>query len=156
MRKTRIILFVLFLFTYFICRLYPVQVKKIEVKSYKDFQKGNCIGTNIDNRGMLSIGHEIKIIKGPEREYYLSLDFINKKEIFVGVGHGAGVYKIVLETGEVKEHRALWSHGCAGYLSVSSLAYLFPSVEDIDRGGRDTLPAHISRFHGTRRTVCVW
>jgi len=103
MRKTRIVLFVLFLFTYFICRLYPVQVKKIEVKSYKDFQKGNCIGTNIDNRGMLSIGHEIKIIKGPEREYYLSLDFINKKEIFIGVGHGAGVYKIVLETGDVKE-----------------------------------------------------
>lgn len=103
MRKTRIVLFVLFLFTYFICRLYPVQVKKIEVKNYKDFQKGNFIGTNIDSRGRLSIGDEIKIIKGPEREYYLSIDFINKKEIFVGVGHSAGVYKIVLKTGKVKE-----------------------------------------------------
>lgn len=103
MRKTRIVLFVLLLFTYFICRLYPVQVKKIEVKSYKDFQKGNFRGTSIDNRGRLFIGPEIKIIKGPEREYYLSLDFINKKEIFVGVGHSAGVYKIVIETGEVKE-----------------------------------------------------
>jgi len=103
MRKTRIVLFVLFLFTYFICRLYPVQVKKIEVKNYKDFQKGNFIGTNIDSRGRLSIGDEIKIIKGPEIEYYLSIDFINKKEIFVGVGHSAGVYKIVLKTGKVKE-----------------------------------------------------
>jgi len=94
---------VLLLFMYFICRLYPVQAKKIEVKNYKDFQKGTFIGTNIDSRGRLSIGAEIKIIKGPEREYYLSIDFINNKEIFVGVGHSAGVYKIVLKTGKIKE-----------------------------------------------------
>lgn len=103
MRKTKVVFFVLFLLAYCLCRIYPVQVKKIELKSYEDFQKGDLKGTSIDSRGRLSIGPEIKYLKGPEKEYYLSLDFIDDKEIFVGVGHNAAIYKILPATGKVEE-----------------------------------------------------
>lgn len=72
----------------------PVEVKKIEVNTFDDFQEGKFKGTSLDSTGRLFIGPEIKKIPGPAREYYLSLDTGRNGDIYVGTGHKASVFKI--------------------------------------------------------------
>jgi len=74
--------------------LYPVEVKKIEVNRFDDFQKGQFKGTALDSKGRLFIGPGIKDIPGPGKEYYLSLDVAPGGNIYIGTGHQASVYRI--------------------------------------------------------------
>lgn len=74
--------------------LYPVEVKKIEVHRFDDFQQGQFKGTALDSKGRLFIGPRIKEIPGPGKEYYLSLDMAPSGNIYVGTGHQATVYRI--------------------------------------------------------------
>jgi hypothetical protein len=74
--------------------LYPVEVKKIEVYRFDDFQQGQFKGTALDSKGRLFIGPGIKEIPGPGKEYYLSLDVAPSGNIYIGTGHQALVYRI--------------------------------------------------------------
>jgi hypothetical protein len=74
--------------------LYPVEVKKIEVYRFEDFQKGQFKGTALDSKGRLFIGPGIKEIPGPGKEYYLSVDIAAGGNIYLGTGHQASVYRI--------------------------------------------------------------
>lgn len=86
-------LFFMIFITAAIC-LHPVEVKKIEVKTYADFQEGEFKGTSLGSDGKLSLGPEIKKIGGPALEYYLSLDISRQGDIYIGTGHKASVYRI--------------------------------------------------------------
>lgn len=86
-----------------VAHLFPVQVKKIELKNYNDFQKGEFDGTNIDGMGRLFIGPQVKSIKGPASEYYLSLELAKNGDLLVGTGHKASVFRIKTATGEAEE-----------------------------------------------------
>ncbi len=86
-----------------VCNLFPVEVKKIEVKNYQDFQKGEFDATNIDGMGRLFIGPQVKMIQGPASEYYLSLEFAKNGDLLLGTGHKAAVYRIKPLTGEAEE-----------------------------------------------------
>jgi len=85
------------------CHLFPVEAKKIEVKSYQDFQKGEFDGTNIDGMGRLFIGPQVQTIQGPASEYYLSLELAKNGDLLVGTGHKAAVYRVNPQTGEAEE-----------------------------------------------------
>ena len=98
-KQTIIFSFVILL----VSNLFPVHVKKIEIKSYNDFQNGDFDGTNIDGMGRLFIGPQVQSIKGPASEYYLSLDFAKNGDLLVGTGHKASVYRIKPATGEAEE-----------------------------------------------------
>ncbi|UCH95737.1 MAG: hypothetical protein JSV88_02520 [Candidatus Aminicenantes bacterium] len=74
--------------------LYGVEVKKIEIRRFDDFQEGQFKGTALDSKGRLFIGPRIKDIARPGREYYLSLDTAANGDIYVGTGHQASVYRI--------------------------------------------------------------
>jgi hypothetical protein len=74
--------------------IYPVEVKKIEVHRFDDFQQGQFKGTALDSKGRLFIGPGIKDIPGPGKEYYLSLDMAPSGNIYIGTGHQASVYRI--------------------------------------------------------------
>lgn len=74
--------------------IYPVEVKKIEINRFYDFQQGQFKGTALDSKGRLFIGPRIKAIPGPGKEYYLSLDTAPSGNIYVGTGHQASVYRI--------------------------------------------------------------
>jgi len=74
--------------------LHPVEVKKIEVYRFDDFQQGQFKGTALDSKGRLFIGPGIKEIPGPGKEYYLSLDMAPSGNIYIGTGHQASVYQI--------------------------------------------------------------
>ncbi len=74
--------------------LYPVEVKKIEVYRFDDFQQGQFKGTALDSKGRLFIGPGIKEIPGPGKEYYLSLDMAPGGNIYIGTGHQASVYRV--------------------------------------------------------------
>ncbi len=74
--------------------LFSVQVKKIEIKDYKSFEKGIFKGTGLTNNGELFIGPETKILKGPEKEFYLSVDTSVNGNIFIGTGHNGSVFRI--------------------------------------------------------------
>jgi len=74
--------------------LNAVEVKKIEVRSFDDFQEGQFKGSALDSKGRLFIGPQIKEIPGPGKEFYLSLDTAFNGDIFIGTGHQASVYRI--------------------------------------------------------------
>lgn len=74
--------------------LYSVEVKKIEVHRFNDFQQGQFKGTALDSKGRLFIGPSIKEIPGPGKEYYLALDMAPSGNIYIGTGHQASVYRI--------------------------------------------------------------
>lgn len=80
-----------------------VEVKKIEVKDFTDFQKGDLIGTSIDNQGRLFLGPEMVRLKGPEREYYLSLDVADNGDIYVGTGHKSMLFRIDGKTNAIEK-----------------------------------------------------
>lgn len=100
MIKRNIIFLILFSF---MITLVAVQVKKVEVRNYNDFQKGDLRGTTIDSKGRLFLGPEIKGIKGPNREYFLSLNQGRNGDIYVGTGHKSSVYRISHTTGKIEE-----------------------------------------------------
>ncbi|MCK5057199.1 MAG: hypothetical protein KAT34_11125, partial [Candidatus Aminicenantes bacterium] len=81
-------------FILFSTGLFSVKVKKIQVNTFDDFQKGKFQGTSLDSSGKLLIGPQIKKITGPAREYYLSLDIAGNGDIYVGTGHKASVFRI--------------------------------------------------------------
>jgi len=95
-------IFSLILFS-FVITLLAVQVKKIGVQNYHDFQKGDLKGTSIDSKGRLFLGPEKKSIKRPIKEYFLSLDQARNGDIFIGTGHKSSVYKIQPTTGKIEE-----------------------------------------------------
>ena len=74
--------------------LNAVQVKKIEVRHYSDFEKGELKGTSIDSQGRLFLGPPVKIIKGPEKEYYLSACMSKAGELYIGTGHQSALYRV--------------------------------------------------------------
>lgn len=74
--------------------LSAVQVKKIEVRCYTDFEKGELKGTSIDSQGRLFLGPTVKTIKGPEKEYYLSADISRTGELFIGTGHHSALFRL--------------------------------------------------------------
>lgn len=74
--------------------LYPVEVKKKEINTFKAFQRGTFGGTGLDGKGSLFIGPKINDLQGPDREYYLGLAVDKTGGIYVGTGHRAGIYKI--------------------------------------------------------------
>lgn len=71
-----------------------VDVKKIEIRLFEDFQQGEFKGTSLDSKGRLFLGPQIKPIASPPCEYYLSLDTAANGDIFIGTGHKASVYRI--------------------------------------------------------------
>lgn len=83
--------------------LSAVQVKKVGARKYHDFQKGDLKGTSIDSRGRLFLGPEKKSIKGPKKEYYLSLELARNGDIYIGTGHKSSVFKIQPATGKIEE-----------------------------------------------------
>ena len=74
--------------------LFPVEVKKKEIDTFEDFQKGDFKGTGLDSKGRLFIGPRIQEVPGPGKEYYLALDIAANGDIYVGTGHDASVYRI--------------------------------------------------------------
>jgi sugar lactone lactonase YvrE len=71
-----------------------VEVKKIDIHRFEDFQLGEFSGTGLDSRGRLFIGPPVRKIPGPAREYYLALDIAANGDIYVGTGHNAVVYRV--------------------------------------------------------------
>ncbi len=80
--------------------LHSVEVKRVEINTFADFQNGEFKGTSLDSKGRLLMGPKIKDIKGPGKEYYLSLDLAESGEIYVGTGHNASVYRITSQGSE--------------------------------------------------------
>jgi sugar lactone lactonase YvrE len=74
--------------------LFSVEVKKINVYRFEDFQRGEFRGAGLDSKGRLFIGPRIKAVPGPAREYYLALDIAANGDIYVGTGHNAAVYRV--------------------------------------------------------------
>ncbi|MCP5048776.1 MAG: hypothetical protein GY940_16515 [bacterium] len=74
--------------------LHPVEVKKKDIRHFKDFQQGEFRGTSLDNRGWLFLGPRLKALTGPGREYFLSLDTTPNGDIYIGTGHKASVFRI--------------------------------------------------------------
>ncbi len=74
--------------------IYGVEVKKIEVRLFEDFQKGEFKGTSLDSKGRLFIGPQIKLLSGPVGEYHLAIDTAANGDIYVGTGHKALVFRI--------------------------------------------------------------
>jgi len=74
--------------------LFSVEVKKKEINTFKEFQKGSFSGTGLDGKGSLFLGPKIKEMQGPGKEYYLGLAGDKNGDIYVGTGHRAGVYKM--------------------------------------------------------------
>jgi len=93
MLNKRFLSIVLFFILFSTCLL-SVEVKKIQVNTFDDFQKGKFRGTSLDSSGKLLIGPQIKKNPGPGREYYLSLDIARNGDIYVGTGHKASVFRI--------------------------------------------------------------
>lgn len=94
---TPIYLYILFWSVFLVIaglNLYPVEVKKIEVYRFDDFQQGQFKGTALDSKGQLFIGPAIKEMPGPNKEYYLSLDMAPSGNLYLGTGHQASVYRI--------------------------------------------------------------
>jgi hypothetical protein len=87
----------------FLVSAHAVQVKKIEIKTYEDFQKGELDGANIDDSGRLFIGPQIKAIGGPDQEYYLALDVGKGGDIYIGTGHKASVFRIRKNDGKIEK-----------------------------------------------------
>ena len=75
-------------------KLRGVEVKKIEVNRFEDFQQGQFKGTALDGKGRLFIGPQVTAIPGPGQEYYLSLDTAPNGDIYVGTGHQAAVFRV--------------------------------------------------------------
>jgi sugar lactone lactonase YvrE len=88
---------VCFVVTFFTLQLalYSVEVKKIDIYHFKDFQQGEFRGTSLDGKGRLFIGPRINVIPGPVREYYLALDTAPNGDIYVGTGHQAALYRVI-------------------------------------------------------------
>ena len=84
----------LFISLLLLANLQAVEVKKIEVGVYSEFERGELKGTSLDNRGRLTIGPVVKTIKGPGEEFYLSLDVAETGDIFIGTGHHASVFRV--------------------------------------------------------------
>ncbi|MGE5343287.1 MAG: hypothetical protein ACM3SY_17600 [Candidatus Omnitrophota bacterium] len=74
--------------------LFPVDVKKIEIHRFDDFQQGELKGVVLDSKGRIAIGSGTKTIAGPAAEYILSLDMGANGDLYVGTGHKASVYRI--------------------------------------------------------------
>jgi hypothetical protein len=75
--------------------LYSVEVKKIDIHRFEDFQQGEFRGTSLDGKGRLFIGPRINVVPGPVREYYLALDTAPNGDIYVGTGHRAALYRVI-------------------------------------------------------------
>jgi sugar lactone lactonase YvrE len=75
--------------------LFPVEVKKIDIHRFEDFQQGEFRGTSLDGKGRLFIGPRINVVPGPVREYYLALDKAPNGDIYVGTGHQAALYRVI-------------------------------------------------------------
>lgn len=71
-----------------------VEVKKIDIIDFNDFQQGEFKGTSLDGKGRLFIGPQIKVLPPVGREYYLSLDTAANNDIYIGTGHKASVFRI--------------------------------------------------------------
>jgi hypothetical protein len=105
--------------------LYPVEVKKIEVHRFDDFQQGQFKGTALDSKGRLFIGPNIKEIPGPGKEYYLALDMAPSGNIYIGTGHQASVYRIKPTTPSPAE--AVTPEGLPGNIEA-----IFESDSELD------------------------
>jgi hypothetical protein len=75
-------------------KLRGVEVKKIEVDRFNDFQQGQFKGTALDSKGRLFIGPQVTGIPGPGQEYYLALDTAPNGDIYLGTGHQASVFRV--------------------------------------------------------------
>jgi sugar lactone lactonase YvrE len=99
-RVTPIVMCCLFLMLAMIpVLLQGVEVKKVEVNRFADFQQGQFKGTALDSKGKLFIGPRVKEIPGPGQEYFLALDTAANGDIYVGTGHQAAVFRIKPESG---------------------------------------------------------
>ncbi|MEN8153375.1 MAG: fibronectin type III domain-containing protein [Acidobacteriota bacterium] len=90
--KKRTILIILFVLG--ASFLFSVRVKKIEIKDYKDFEKGIFKGTGLTNNGELFLGPKTNVLKGPEKEFYLSVETGKNGDIFIGTGHNGSVFRM--------------------------------------------------------------
>ena len=94
---------ILLIFLSLFISLNAVQVKKVEARYYKNFEKGELKGTSIDSQGRLFLGPQIKTIKGPEREYYLSADISRNGDLYIGTGHQSILYRVNSQTQAVEK-----------------------------------------------------
>lgn len=93
-RKALLIIFIsLFVLTN-VRSIFPVEVKKIDIRRFEDFQEGELKGTSLDSKGRVFIGPVIAPIAGPASEYYLSLEIAPTGDLYVGTGHKASVYRV--------------------------------------------------------------
>ncbi len=74
--------------------LHPVQVKKREVRDFRNFEKGTFNGTGLTDSGELFISLKSSVIAGPDKEYYLGSTISKKGDIYLGTGHNASVFRI--------------------------------------------------------------
>ncbi len=74
--------------------LHPVQVKKREVRDFRNFEKGTFNGTGLTDSGELFISLKSSVIAGPDKEYYLGSAISKKGDIYLGTGHNASVFRI--------------------------------------------------------------
>ncbi len=74
--------------------LHPVQVKKREVRDFRNFEKGTFNGTGLTDNGELFISLKSSVIAGPDKEYYLGAAISKKGDIYLGTGHNASVFRI--------------------------------------------------------------
>lgn len=91
MRKKILFLFVI---TMFIQLLFSSNVKKTEVKTFKDFISGKLNGTAVSNMEKLIPGIKTENFPVPEEEYLLSADISVEGNIYIGTGHNGKIYKI--------------------------------------------------------------
>ena len=84
-----IVIFVMFSFL-----IEAINTDSIEIKKYKDFQKGKIKSLQLNKNGSLSLGYVSKSIKGPDAEYYLSSYIKNDGSILIGTGHDGKLFQI--------------------------------------------------------------
>jgi len=88
----RILIITLIILTFSL--LHPVQVKKMEVRDFRNFEKGTFNGTGLTDSGELFISLKSSLIAGPDKEYYLGSAISKKGDIYLGTGHNASVFRI--------------------------------------------------------------
>jgi len=90
MRITKyIIIFMMFSFL-----IEAINTEYIEIKKYKDFQKGKIKSLQLNKNGSLSLGYVSKQIIGPDAEYYLSSYVKNDGTVLIGTGHEGKLFQI--------------------------------------------------------------
>lgn len=82
--------------------LQPVQVKKMEVRDFRNFEKGTFKGTGLSDSGELFLSLKSSVITGPDKEYYLGSAVSKKGDIYLGTGHNASIFRIAKD-GKITE-----------------------------------------------------